>query len=161
MNQIIRKTFRQAVKQYFTEVGLGTPAVRYIEHPNLPTDLSSLCIIGIVGAIKGHLVILFPKSASAPIVQRLNDHAGIECSYNTIHLHEKETLYEAANQLSGTWINVLSEIGIDSMITPPTVLKGEALTALLPESDENYHFKVIGDFGKIFCILALKNSKMI
>jgi len=70
----------------------------------------------------------------------------------------RSTVAEMANQIAGTAVVQLSEIGIDCMITPPTNLSGESIEASIPTSDFTKEITIKLPWGMIHSTLAIKNE---
>ena len=120
-----------------------------------------LAMLGFVGGFKGQLLITFPDNVTNPFVALLLQHLEMPQGDESAHQMTKEAIAEFTNQLGGSFVNQLSLVSIDCMITPPTILTGNGVQAMLPESDQDYYFGVSGNFGNFTCILAVKNSKLI
>ena len=144
---------------------IGFPGITIRENGNKDsTDVPSweiLAMIGLVGGLKGHLVLHFPPNSSVSFVTHLSGHLGMTGENPEDMQYRKAAVAEIANQIGGKASALLSDMDIDCMITPPTLLSGNGIQAVLPEADEHHSFLVSGEFGTFFCILALKNSRPI
>jgi CheY-specific phosphatase CheX len=129
------------------------------EEPSEESEI--LIMVGLVGHIKGHLVLHFPPKSAVAFVGHLSDLLGMDGFNPDDMQYRKSALAEIANQIGGKATVLLSELGVDCLITPPTVLSGKGITTALPEADERHFFSIFGDFGNFTCILAVKNSKVI
>ncbi|MCA1949924.1 MAG: chemotaxis protein CheX [Treponema sp.] len=118
-----------------------------------------LALIGLVGTLKGQLILAFPPTISDSFVSQLVSNLGMDAEQS--HQFNKEAIAELSNQIGGAFVNLLSQKGVDCMITPPVILSGSGVQAMLPESDKDYFFDVSGDFGYFTCIFAIKSSKLI
>lgn len=163
METFISSSFTKAAKQVLGEIGF--PGITIHENnaseANGQQDSEILAMIGIVGELRGHLIIHFPLNGSTPFVSHLSGHLGMRDEDPEDIRYRKAALAEIANQISGAAVAILAEQGTDCLITPPTVLTGQSISAVLPEADQQYSFSVQGEFGKFSCILAIKNTKMI
>lgn len=163
MEKRITTSFIAAAEQVLQEIGF--PHIRVLEVTNgsgaSPQDTELLAMVGLVGDLKGHLVLHFPSVSSMIFVEHLSGHLGMEGESAADPQYRKAALAEISNQIGGKATNLLSEHGMDCMITPPTLLSGTGVQAALPEADDQYMFSVSGDFGVFSCILAIKNSKII
>jgi len=154
--------FQDAAHSVLTEIGFQGISIRQtdVQSQNGTQAWEIVSMVGLVGALRGHLVLHFPSNSSKPFVASLSKYLGMDKEDHSLQ-YIKSALAEVANQISGKATVLLLEEGLDCMITPPTVLSGTALNLVLPESDEQHGFTVFGNFGAIFCVLALKNSKSI
>jgi CheY-specific phosphatase CheX len=154
--------FQDAAQSVLEEIGFQDISIRQtdIQTQNDTKTWEIVSMVGLVGALRGHLVLHFPLHSSQPFVVSLSKYLGMDKEDHSLQ-YIKSALAEVANQISGKATALLSEEGLDCMITPPTILSGTALSLVLPESDEQHGFTISGNFGAIFCVLALKNSKLI
>lgn len=163
MENRITASFIAAAEQVLQEIGF--PRIKVQTEKNgsraSPQDTEILAMVGLVGDLKGHLVLHFPPESSIAFVDHLSGHLGMEGESAEDPQYRKAALSEISNQIGGKATILLSERGVDCMITPPTVLSGTGVQAALPEADDHYMFSVSGDFGVFSCILAIKNSKII
>lgn len=141
---------------------IGFADIRTVESPVVAeADADMLATIGLVGAARGHFVLRFDSASAIAFVAKLSSCLGMEGNDPRDPRFRKEALGEIANQIGGRAIALLAEIGLDCMITPPTIIAGVAVNAVLPESDDKSAFTVAGGFGEFRCVLALKRSKAI
>lgn len=162
MRKQIEVLFQDAALSVLKEIGFQGVSILQtdVQTQNNAKTWEIVSMVGLVGSLKGHLVLHFPLNSSEPFVVSLSKYLGMDKEDHSLQ-YIKSALAEVANQISGKATVLLSEEGIDCMITPPTVLSGTALSLVLPESDEQHGFTVSGNFGAIFFVLALKNSKLI
>ncbi len=163
MEQRLTALFITAAEVVLGEIGF--PHIRVDREASTEEDHSEgseiLVMVGLVGQIKGHLVLHFPPKSAKAFVEHLSDHLGMENFNENDMQYRKSALAEIANQIGGKATVLLSDLGVDCLITPPTVLSGKGISTALPEADERHQFSIFGDFGNFACILAVKNSKVI
>lgn len=117
--------------------------------------------LGLVGDLKGHFVVRIGAEASVSFVRLLSGHLGMHGEDPEDPQYRKAAFGEITNQIGGRAIALLSEVGVECMITPPTVISGVGVDSMLPEADDRVSFSVSGDFGVFKCALALKRIKSI
>jgi chemotaxis protein CheX len=123
--------------------------------------IDMIVAIGIVGDLKGHFVVRIDTLTASSFVKLLSGHLGMHGENPEDPQYRKAAFGEIANQIGGRAIALLSEIGLECMITPPTVITGKDVDSMLPEADDHMFFSVHGDFGAFKCALALKRIKTI
>jgi CheY-specific phosphatase CheX len=116
-------------------------------------------MVGLVGDLKGHLVLHFEHDAAVDFVGQLSGHLGMAGENPQDVQYRKSALAEISNQIGGKATVLLAESGLDCMITPPTVLSGNSMQAVLPSNDIQHFYTVSGNFGTFSFILSLKHSK--
>lgn len=139
---------------------IGFKGIRITENRRPPkggegSDI--LAMIGIVGSLRGHFVIRFQGQDARSFVEHLSGHLGMDGEDDA--RYRKAAIGEMANQLAGRAMAALADSGIDCMVTPPTIITGTSVGAVLPEADDRCIFSARGKFGKFHCIVAIKNSK--
>lgn len=120
-----------------------------------------IAALGLVGDLKGHFVVRIGAEAALSFVRILAGHLGMDGENPQDLQFRKAAFGEITNQIGGRAIALLSELGIECMITPPTVITGIGIDSMLPESDDRIRFSIEGDFGSFSCALALKRIKSI
>lgn len=133
-NEVVT-TFSQALTSVldesgFTGIRAEAPVLRD-GGPQPPADVS--VSIGVTGEIRGYVLIVSTTATAIALTTELGRLMGIELDEPTAlgEMH-RAALAELANQVSGRATIYLSEIGIDSNITPPTIVTGEAVAVHLP-----------------------------
>jgi len=155
----IKSTFMSAAHLVLEEIGFV--GVQVSETKNTAKTSGLLAMIGIVGALKGHLVLEFESEVATTFISMLSDH--LDMGKEDLHdaKYQKAAIAEISNQIGGRTVALLSEGHYDCMITPPTVLTGRGVDAVLPESNDRFAFFIEGKFGRFECIIALKGGKSI
>jgi CheY-specific phosphatase CheX len=69
----------------------------------------------------------------------------------------KETFAELLNQMGGRTTIKLSEAGLDTDITPPTIIKGDNIFINTGSYSSTAIIKISGNFGKLGLFVGLTN----
>jgi CheY-specific phosphatase CheX len=156
----VRSSFIAATKLVLREIGFK--GLRIYANRKVPVGGAGgdiLAMIGIVGALRGHFMIRFADKDAVTFVDHLSGHLGMQGEDPNDPRYRKAAIGEIANQLGGRAMAVLADSGIDCMVTPPTIITGSGIGAVLPESDDRCVFSACGTYGRFHCIVAIKNSK--
>ncbi len=155
MKTSIYAFFSQATGLVLSEIGFS--GIGMAESRNSSGgDCDLLAAIGLTGGLKGHFIVSFDTNSADAFVACLYDYLGLDREELADQRFRKSALAEIANQIGGRASALLAESGIDCMITPPTVISGQGVDALLPGSSERARYQVSGDFGVFDCVIALK-----
>lgn len=88
--------------------------------------------VGIAGGIKGFLYLLGGAAPARDYALTLSKFFGVELEDpSTFGPMHKAALAELVNQIAGRVTILLSEQGIDTDITPPTIITGDSITTAL------------------------------
>lgn len=141
--------FNSAIKQILNESGFHEAEVMI---NSSDSNYSVLVTIGLTGRVHGYLMLQSDKISALNFVDQLSDYVGmsnIEEDFGPFH---KSTLCEVVNQISGRSTILLSEIGLDSNITPPSLILGDSVTSSISDFDAQRSFYINDNFGsfKIF-----------
>lgn len=160
METVIRTCFIEATKDILNEIGFSDFSVG---ENDLGWDdtIRMLAAVGLVGDIKGHFVLKIGDGSIFTLVHLISGHLEMHDADPDDPQYRKSVLGEIANQIAGRASALLSEKGIECMITPPTVIVGDGVETALPESGERLSFPVRGSFGRFGCMIALKKIKSI
>ncbi len=114
--------------------------------------------IGITGDVHGHLILFSKLDTAVSLVEEI---------FRNMGMHDekiepgdqmfKETFAELLNQLGGRSTIKLSEAGIDSDITPPTIIKGDNIYIDTKSYGSTAIIKIAGNFGSMGLFVGLKN----
>lgn len=135
MNTIIVDAFSGALEAVLRESGFERVRIRPEERP---TDLSNATFevsvsVGIAGGIKGFLLLLGKSTAARDHAVALSNYFGVQLDapddFGSMH---KAALAELVNQISGRATMLLSDLGIDADITPPTIITGDDISTNIP-----------------------------
>jgi chemotaxis protein CheX len=160
METVILTSFTEATKNILNEIGF-TDFIIGNKGPGPTEQVRMLATVGLVGDLKGHFVLKIGDGSIFSFVKTISGHLEMNSEDPQDPQYRKSVLGEIANQIGGRATALLSEKGIECMITPPTVIVGENVETSLPESDEKLSFPVEGGFGHFSCMIALKKIKLI
>jgi len=156
----IRSSFTEATRLVLEEIGFTSAEIKSVSGNGKET-IDLIASIGLVGQLKGYFILRFGTPCATEFVRMLSGRLGMEDSDHSDLHFRKAAISEIANQFGGKAIALLSEKGMDCMITPPTVISGNGVDASLPESDDMFEFVIVDSFGSFRCVVALKGSKLI
>lgn len=156
MLEAIRSSFTEATRLVLEEIGFTTVEISSGSGKEKET-IDLIASIGVVGQLKGYFVLRFGTPSATEFVKALSGWLGMDDADHSDPHFRKAAISEIANQFGGKAIALLSEKGMDCMITPPTVISGNGVDASLPESDDMFEFAIIDSFGSFRCLVALKS----
>jgi len=156
--ETIQSSFTEATRLVLEEIGFTSTAITPVSG-QATESIDLIASIGLVGQLKGYFILRFGTPSATEFVKALSGSLGMEDSDHSDPHFRKAAISEIANQFGGKAIALLSEKGIDCMITPPTVITGNGVDASLPESDDVFEFAVVDSFGSFKCVVSLKGSK--
>lgn len=106
--------------------------------------------MGIAGMLKGFLFLLGAKSAAQAHAVLLSEKMGVPLDepdgFGPMH---KAALAELVNQVSGRATILLSDIGIDADITPPTIVTGGGISTSFAEGFSFVDFALQSGAGEM------------
>jgi len=120
-----------------------------------------IAMVGLVGGLKGHFATVFDAGKGERFVNAITEKLGMNPDKEGGQSYRKAVIGEIANQLAGRAAVTMESQGVDINITPPTVISGLNIDAILPEDDDRGFFRVHGEFGDFHCFLALKSTKIL
>ena len=145
----------KACEEVFIENGLSSIST---DSTGVPFEKTSItATIGIAGDIRGHLILYSRLDFAEALVEELFRNMGMEQKVPHTDPMFKETFAELLNQLGGRTTIKLSETGIDTDITPPTILKGDNIYVNTSSYSSTAIIKISGDFGYIGLFVGLTN----
>jgi len=156
----IRSSFTEATRLVLEEIGFTATQINPVSGKAAET-IDLIASIGLVGQLKGYFILRFGTPSATEFVKTLSGSLGMDDADHSDPHFRKAAISEIANQFGGKAIALLSEKGMDCMITPPTVITGNGVDASLPESDDMFEFAIVDSFGSFRCVVALKGSKPI
>jgi chemotaxis protein CheX len=159
----VASTFTRALELVLAEIGFGGIRIQTAAAPTpaaaAGADPEILAMVGLVGDLKGHLVFHFGHDAAVAFVRQLSGHLGMHGEDPGDLQYRKSALAEISNQMGGKATVLLAESGLDCLITPPTVLSGNGVRAVLAGNDIEHFYTVSGNFGTFSFILSLKHHQ--
>lgn len=128
-----------------TRTGLGA-------REQLKTKNEVNIIIGLVGDIKGNVVLSMQEKTAMNIASKMM--GGLPVS--EFDLMSKSALCELTNMVSGRSVSELEKIGVLTNITPPTLVHGHNLISLISQV-ETLVVKFAAEEGEIEFNIATEN----
>lgn len=118
----------------------------------IETDYSVLITIGFTGRVHGYLMLQTDLDSANNFVKILADYLGMKLDGDDFGDFHKSTFCEIANQISGRSTIHLSEIGLDTDITPPSIIVGSSIYSSISDFDvsQNFYLKDVFGVFKIF-----------
>jgi chemotaxis protein CheX len=155
MDEAVSSVFAESYRQVLDEIDCGE--LRIQEEKTLAGGADYLCTVGLTGSLQGYLVLSF----SGEDLQSFSHHLNRKFEMGQIEVDKafmRESLAELANQLSGRSVMGLSGIGIDCLITPPTVISGKEVETSVPHLDEKRLWRISTQAG-VFYIAVLSKKR--
>jgi chemotaxis protein CheX len=118
----------------------------------LKTDNEVNIIIGLVGDIKGNVVLSMQEKTAMNIASKMMGGMPV----NEFDLMPKSALCELTNMVSGRSVSELEKIGVLTNITPPTLVHGHNLISLISQV-ETLVVKFTAEEGEIEFNIATEN----
>ena len=109
-------------------------------------------IIGLVGDIKGNVVLSMQEKTAMNIASKMMGGLPV----NEFDLMPKSALCELTNMVSGRSVSELEKIGVTTNITPPTLIHGHNLISLISQV-ETLVVKFTAEEGVIELNIAMEN----
>ena len=145
----------KACEEVFSENGLSSITT---DSKGVPFDNTNItATIGVTGDIHGHLILYARLETAEDLVEEIFANMGMEQKVPHTDPMFKETFAELLNQLGGRSTIKLSEIGVDTDITPPTILKGNNIYVSTNSYSSTAIIKISGNFGSIGLFVGLTN----
>lgn len=118
----------------------------------IESEYSVLTTIGFTGRVHGYLMLQSDMDSANNFVQILAEYVGMEITDEHFGDFHKSTFCEIVNQMSGRSTIHLSEIGLDTDITPPSIIVGSSIYTSISDFDTAQTFYLSDSFGsfKIF-----------
>ena len=143
----------KACEEIFKENGLSSIDV---DSSGVLFDKSNItATIGIAGDVKGHLILYSRLDFAEALVEELFRNMGMEEKISHKDDMFKETFAELLNQMGGRTTIKLSEAGLDTDITPPTIIKGDNIFINTGSYSSTAIIKISGNFGKLGLFVGL------
>ncbi|MEM5948913.1 chemotaxis protein CheX [Spirochaetia bacterium 38H-sp] len=156
MEQKIKTILAESLRDILKETKIKTKQTIDPEEKNTKTEIISS--LGIVGKYKGYGLLFFDKNTALKFTTEASRALGYALEGTTLTELHRSFILEFTNQLFGRLVSKLSTIGIDSMLTPPSLLMGNNLNPISIAKAQETTAKIEGNFGKIFIKLILKNK---
>ncbi|RLD33124.1 MAG: chemotaxis protein CheX [Bacteroidetes bacterium] len=146
--------FIKAAEEIFIEIGFSNLKINKSNNNNPKFDI--IANIGITGEISGFLLIRSDMKSCMAFVNKMLENMGMENDESEFGQFHKEAFGEILNQISGRAVMLLEAEGIDSDITPPTILKGSNISMGTYTEAEMVHRTIEGSFGNFDLLVGAK-----
>lgn len=146
--------FIKAAEEIFTEIGFSDLKIINTQKENQKFDI--IANIGITGEISGFLLIRSDLQSSMIFINKMLTNMGMDAEESDFGEFHKEAFGEILNQISGRAVMLLESKGIDSNITPPTILRGTNIAMRTNSTAVVLHKTVEGSFGSFDILLGVK-----
>ncbi len=145
----VLKCFNQSLIEIMNETGFHEATV---ELNGEDIDYSVLVTIGFTGNVHGYLMLQTDLVSANKFVNILAEYIGMDELEEKFGDFHKSTFCEIVNQISGRSTIHLSEMGLDSDITPPSIIVGSSIYSSISDFDASQTFFLKDGFGtfKIF-----------
>jgi len=117
----------------------------------LQTENEVNIIIGLTGEVKGNIVFSMPEATAKNIASAMMAGVPVE----KLDLIPKSALCELANMIAGNSASKLEGLGLRFNVTPPTLITGKNLLALISQV-ETLVINFTGDQGPLEMNVALE-----
>lgn len=155
ISETVLECFKNALLEIMNEIGFHDTE---ISHQCEERDYSILLTIGFTGRVHGYLMIQSDMDSAKEFVSFLSAYVGMEIDENDFGEYHKSTFCEIANQISGRTTIHLSEIGLNSDITPPSIIIGSSIYTSISDFDVSETYYLSDAFGKLKIFIGLNIS---
>jgi chemotaxis protein CheX len=121
--EIIPSSLAAAIGEIMNELGVASVKID-TEAPESGEGHDLIVVSGLIGDVKGILLIEFTHRDAVCIANMMLRNIGQEHESGSVTREHKEALAEIGNLLTGRFVNILSEKGIDVNLTPPSIITG-------------------------------------
>jgi chemotaxis protein CheX len=146
--------FIKAAEEIFVEIGFSNLKIINNQKENQKFDI--IANIGITGEISGFLLIRSDLKSSMNFINKMLTNMGMDAEESDFGAFHKEAFGEILNQISGRAVMLLESNGIDSDITPPTILRGTNISMGTNSAAVVLHKTIEGSFGSFDILLGIK-----
>lgn len=137
-------------------VKIGDPVVR-VSAPSVPFEVS--VSVGMAGSLRGYMLLQSPLTAALAVANELSRLMDVPVENpTTFGPMQRAALAELANQISGRATMYLADLGLDTDITPPTVLIGDGVTMAVSDQVQFVDAAVHGPGGDLNLVVGLQAS---
>lgn len=146
--------FIKAAEEIFMEIGFSDLKIEDCDNKGQKYDL--IANIGITGEISGFLLIRSDIPSSMHFINKMLSNMGMEAEESDFGQFHKEAFGEILNQISGRALMLLEAAGINSNITPPSILRGSNISIGTYDTAEILHKTINGSFGSFDLLIGAK-----
>ncbi|OQY38363.1 MAG: hypothetical protein B6229_06000 [Spirochaetaceae bacterium 4572_7] len=141
--------FKRSLLEIMNETGFHEAQ---IDETGEDVNYSLLTTIGFTGRVHGYLMLQADLPSANNFVKLLSEYIGMTDIEETFGDFHKSTFCEIVNQISGRSTIHLSEMGLDSDITPPSIIIGSSIYSSISDFDASKTFYIKDIFGtfKVF-----------
>ena len=143
-----------AILEVLTEIGFKDLSISEGNFKNMDAEI--VANIGITGDMQGFLILSAKLGNAIEFVKLMLSYMEMENEEEDFGPFHREAFGEILNQISGRCTIKLSEKGIDSDISPPTIITGKEIHMDLQSVLTSFDKTVNGDFGEIGFLLGIK-----
>jgi len=154
MNITNLELFIDAAKAVFIEIGFSDLDINTDTDTGKKYDI--IASIGITGEFSGFLLIKSDLQSSMNFINKMLANIGMESEESDFGQFHKEAFGEILNQISGRATMLLESNGINSDITPPTILIGSDISISTYDAAETLHKNIKGTFGCFNLLVGIK-----
>lgn len=147
--------FIQAVKEIFSEIGFSD--LKIFNNQNADQKFDIIANIGVTGDMSGFFQIRSDLKSSMNFINKMLINMGMDAEESVFNEFHKEAFGEILNQISGRAAMHFESRGIDSDITPPTILRGKNISMGSNRAEVVLSKTIEGSFGSFDIILGVKN----
>lgn len=154
--------FSRAIEAVLAESGvknmhIGTPAER--PRGSKPQSFEVSISIGVAGALRGFMFLQADFASAAELAREISLSLGVPLEdpevFGTMH---KAALAELANQVSGRATMYLADMGLDTNITPPTILTGSGIMMGVSDQVQFHDARLSGPTSELNLVVGLQAS---
>ncbi len=154
MNITNLELFIDAAKAIFVEIGF--PDLDIVTDTDNSRKYDIIASIGITGEFSGFLLIRSNLQSSMNFINKMLSNMGMESEESDFGKFHKEAFGEILNQISGRATMLLETKGIDSDITPPTILIGNNISISTYDAAKTLQKTITGTFGCFNLLVGIK-----
>jgi CheY-specific phosphatase CheX len=154
--------FSRAIEAVLSESGITSMHIGPLtERPrgSTPRSFEVSISIGVAGALRGFMFLQADFLSAAELAREISFRLGVPLENPEIFgaMH-KAALAELANQVSGRATMYLADLGLDTNITPPTILTGSGIMMGVSDQLEFHDARLSGPTSELNLVVGLQAS---
>jgi CheY-specific phosphatase CheX len=140
----------------FTETGIEIESIEDEEQDE--RDDQFITSVGLLGGIRGIFMLRSNDACASLLLRRMLGDIPVSKEAGNLTEIQMAALGELCNQVAGRASTLLSEIGVEADITPPTIICASAMKSLAPNLRFSFRRVARGPFGRISLFLGFQKS---
>lgn len=146
--------FLEGLLQVFAETGIRIESIETEESDT--QDDQFITSVGLVGGLRGAFMLRSDASCAGSLLGSMLGDIRVPEGGGGLTEIQMAALGELCNQVAGRAATLLSDIGVEVDITPPTIISAPAMKSLAPDLRHSFRRVARGPFGRISLFLGFQ-----